>query len=137
MCIRDRVEQDAVGIDAFSDVFGRGPDGQPTGFTSNTCLGNGSGANDPVTGAFVADGVVAGDGVFCRDVGFADEIFYHTASIRYRTGDFTLIAGIDNLFDTAPPQVDGTEVLDINNTIIGAGYDYDGREFFASIQYAF
>ncbi|MEP0191662.1 MAG: TonB-dependent receptor [Erythrobacter sp.] len=131
------VEQDALGIDAFSDVFGRGPDGLPTGFTSNTCLGNGSGANDPVTGAFVPDGVVAGDGVFCRDVGFADEIFYHTASVRYRSGDFTVIAGIDNIFDTAPPQVDGGEVLSINNTIIGAGYDYDGREFFASIQYAF
>ena len=131
------VEQDALGIDEFSDVFGRGPDGQPTGFVSNTCLGNGSGTNDPVTGAFTPDGVVAGDGVFCRDVGFANEIFYHAASVRYRKGDLTLIAGVDNIFNTAPPQVDGTEVLDIANTIIGAGYDYDGREFFVSVQYAF
>ncbi len=132
-----RVEQDVVGIDEFSDVFGRGPDGQFTGFTSNTCLGNGSGSNDPVTGAFIPDGVVAGDGVFCRDVGFANEIFYHAASVRYRDGNLTVIAGVDNIFNTAPPQVDGTEVLDIANTIIGAGYDYDGREFFLSFQYAF
>lgn len=126
------VEQDPLGIDEFSDAFGFGPDGQATGVTSNTCLGGGS-----RDAAGVPDGVVPGDGVFCRDVGFADEIFYHAASVRYRNGDMTLIVGVDNIFNTAPPQVDGSEVLSIGNTIIGAGYDYDGREFFASIQYAF
>lgn len=120
------VEQDADGIDPFSDAFGNGPDGQPTGFLGDTCTGGGS-----------ANGVVPGDGVYCRDVGFADEIFYHAASIRYRTGDLTLIAGVDNIFNTAPPLVDGNEVLSISNTIIGAGYDYDGREFFASVNFAF
>ena len=126
------VEQDEDGIDPFSDAFGYGPDGTFTGFTGNTCLGGGSrDANG------VPDGIVEGDGVYCRDVGFAEEIFYHAASIRYRSGDLTFIAGIDNVFNTAPPQVDGTEVLSIGNTIIGAGYDYDGREFFASVQYAF
>jgi len=118
------VAQNADFVDEFSDAFGNGPDGMPTGFVSNTCLGGGQGA-------------VAGDGVFCRDVGFANEQFLHTVSIRYRFDGFTLIAGVDNIFDTAPPQVDGTEVLSIANTAIGNGYDYDGREFFFSVRKAF
>ncbi|MBV7259238.1 TonB-dependent receptor domain-containing protein [Erythrobacter crassostreae] len=126
------VEQDADGIDDFSDAFGFGPDGTATGFVGNTCLGGGSrDANG------VPDGIVAGDGVFCRDVGFADEIFYHTASLRYRADNFTVILGVDNIFDTSPPQVDGGEVLAIANTAIGNGYDYDGREFFGSIRFEF
>lgn len=119
------VEQDEGLRDPFGDAFGNGPDGTPTDF-SDTCLGGGS-----------ANGVVAGDGVFCRDVGFADEQFLHSASLRYRNNAMTLIVGVDNIFDTAPPLVDPSEVLSISNTIIGAGYDYDGREFFASIQYDF
>jgi len=120
------VEQDEAGIDPLSDAFGNGPDGLPAGVIGNTCLGGGS-----------ANGVVEGDGVFCRDVGFADEIFYHTASIRYRTDNITLIAGVDNIFDTAPPRVDPSEVTQIANTALGVGYDYDGTEFFASIRYNF
>lgn len=127
------VEQDVDGIDAFADVFQNGPDGgtpvQPNGDLapnqfSDSCLGGGS-------------AIVAGDGVFCRDVGFASEQFLHTASIRYRGPNFTIIAGVDNIFDTAPPLVDSTEVTSVANTAIGLGYDYDGREFFASIQYEF
>lgn len=121
------VEQDALGIDAFSDAFGNGPDGQPTGFNGDTCLGGGSVNND----------AVAGTGVFCRDVGFAEEQFLHTASLRYRHERFTLIVGVDNIFDTPPPLADGNEVTVIANTIIGAGYDYDGREFFASLNIRF
>ena len=132
------VEQLEEGIDPLSDAFGRGPDGQPTGFFGDTCLGNGSGSNDPVTGEFVPDGIVPGDGVFCRDVGFADEIFYHSASLRFRNDTMTIIVGVDNIFNTAPPLVSGGEgITQIANTAIGNGYDYDGREFFASIRYEF
>ena len=120
------VEQDADGIDAFSDAFGNGPDGLPAGVVGDTCLGGGS-----------ANGVVPGDGVFCRDVGFAEEQFLHSASIRYRFDGFTIIAGVDNIFDTPPPLVDSSEVLAIANTAIGNGYDYDGREFFLSVRKAF
>lgn len=124
------VEQDFDGIDAFADAFQNGPDGgfpvQPNGDVApnqfgSTCTGGGDG------------GAVAGDGVFCRDVGFASEQFLHTASIRYESGDWTLIAGVDNIFNTAPPLVDATEVQSVANTAIGLGYDYDGREFFFSI----
>ncbi|MEM7780120.1 MAG: TonB-dependent receptor [Pseudomonadota bacterium] len=127
------VEQDIDGIDAFADAFRNGPDGgvpvTETGLNapnqfSDTCLGAGS-------------AVVAGDGVFCRDVGFADEQFLHTASIRYRGPNFTVLVGVDNIFNTAPPQVDSTEVTSVANTAIGLGYDYDGREFFASVQFEF
>ena len=116
------VEQDADGIDEFDDAFGT----RGTGFLGDTCTGGGS-----------ANGRVAGDGVFCRDVGFADEQFLHTVSMRYRTGTWTFRAGVDNLFDTAPPLVDGNEVLAIANTAIGNGYDYDGREFFFSVEKSF
>lgn len=122
------VEQDPAGIDDFTDAFGRNPDGtiNDNGFFSDTCLGNGS-----------PNGVVAGDGNFCRDVGFAEAQFLHTVSLRYRTDTFTIIAGVDNIFNTAPPLVDSNEVLAIANTAIGSGYDYDGREIFASIRYNF
>lgn len=122
------VEQDAEGIDEFADAFGQNPDGTPNenGFFSDTCLGNGS-----------PNGVVAGDGLFCRDVGFAEAQFLHTASLRYRNDRMTLIVGVDNIFNTAPPLVDSNEVLAIANTAIGNGYDYDGREIFASIRYDF
>ncbi|MEO9463649.1 MAG: TonB-dependent receptor [Marinomonas sp.] len=126
-----KVAQDPDNVDPFSDVFGFDPDGNFVG-ASNTCLGGGSrDANG------VVDGVVAGDGVYCRDVGFAKEQFLHTVSLRYRDDNLTVIAGVDNIFNTAPPRVDSTEVFSIANTAIGNGYDYDGREFFASIQYAF
>lgn len=115
-----KVEQDSDGIDEFDDAFGS----LGTGFFSDTCTGNGT-ANVP------------GDGRFCRDVGFAKEQFLHTASIRYSADKWSLLVGVDNIFDTAPPLVDSDEVLAINNVAIGNGYDYDGREIFASFSYQF
>lgn len=124
------VQQQEDGIDEFSDAFGNGPDGLPTGFVSDTCLGNGT--TNP-------DGSVrvAGDGRFCRDVGFAGKYFTHTVSVRYRDDSWTLRAGITNLFDRNPPLVDSNEVFSIANTAIGNGYDYNGREFFMSVQKKF
>jgi iron complex outermembrane receptor protein len=124
------VQQQEDGIDPFSDAFGRGPDGLPTGFISDTCLGNGTKNTDGSVR-------VAGDGRFCRDVGFAGKYFTHTVSLRYRTDTLTLRAGVTNLFDRDPPLVDGSEVLSIANTPIGSGYDYNGREFFVAIQKKF
>ncbi|MDG6077979.1 TonB-dependent receptor [Erythrobacter litoralis] len=132
-----KTEQQADGIDDFSDAFGRGPDGQPTGFIGDTCLGNGSGINDPVTGEFIPDGVVQGDGVFCRDVGFADDYFVSTASLRFDFDQFDVRVGVSNIFNESPPLVDTNEVLGISNFPIGNGYDYDGREYFASVGFKF
>jgi iron complex outermembrane receptor protein len=125
--------EDVDAIEAFADAFQNGPDGgtpiDPAGVPrpnqfGDTCLGGG------------APGV-EGDGIFCRDLGSGEEQFLHTVSLRYRTDNWTFIAGIDNIFDTPPPQIDSSQAPAIANTVIGAGYDYDGREFFASFQYNF
>ncbi len=126
-----RVEEEAQFIDPLSDAFGYGPDGNFTGFFSDTCLGGGSRTNG------VVNGRVAGDGIYCRNVGFADDYFEHTASIRYEGDKITLTAGVTNIFDRAPPQVDSASVFAVNNVAIGNGYDLDGREFFASVRYRF
>ncbi|MBB6523536.1 TonB-dependent receptor domain-containing protein [Pseudoteredinibacter isoporae] len=102
------VEQQSEDIDAFSDVF----DTDGTGFTSDTCVG------------------VANGGTDCRDVGFADNYFKHDASFYYNGDVWTIGGGIRNVFDEAPPQVDGNEVFALNNTPIGVGYDLRGRTFF-------
>lgn len=130
-----RVEQEEGDIDPLSDAFGFGPDGEFTGFFSDTCLGFGSRTGAGAAG--VVNGIVEGDGRFCRDVGFADDYFEHTASIQYRGDRITLTAGVTNIFDRAPPQVDSNEVFSVNNVAIGNGYDLDGREYFASVRYRF
>ncbi len=131
-----KTEQQESGIDVLSDAFGRGPDGLPTGVIGDTCLGNGSGS--VVDGVFVPNGIVPGDGVFCRDIGYADDYFVHNASIRYDFNDkITLRAGVSNIFDKNPPLVDGSEVFSVNNVPIGNGYDLDGREFFGSVSVRF
>ncbi|MFL0357389.1 TonB-dependent receptor domain-containing protein [Erythrobacter sp. GH1-10] len=114
------VEQDPDGIDPFDDVFGN----LGTGFFSDTCTGAGT-AN------------VTGDGNFCRDVGFAEEWFEHTASIRWDNGTIRIIAGVTNIFDTAPPLIDTNEVFGVSNIPIGNGYNLDGREFFGQLLYRF
>jgi iron complex outermembrane receptor protein len=106
-----KVEQQADGIDPFSDVF----DTRGTGFFSDTCT----------------------NGEFCRDVGFADDYMTHTVALRYAADTWTLRAGVSNVFDKEPPLVDSNEVLAISNTPIGNGYDLDGREFFIAMNKQF
>ena len=109
-----KVEQDEDGIDEFDDAFAS------QGFEfMNTCAGPSQGD------------------VLCRDVGFAKAWDVHTASVRYQNDTMTIRAGVTNIFDKAPPQVDGSEVFAISNTAIGNGYNYDGREFFATISKKF
>ena len=120
------VSQDPDGVDLFADAFGNGPDGNPAinddgvQFFSDTCTGGGT-------------ATVPGDGNFCRDVGFADEWFEHTISLRWDNGDYRVIAGITNLFNEDPPLIDTNEVFGISNTPIGNGYDLDGREYFVQL----
>jgi iron complex outermembrane receptor protein len=122
------VAQDPDGVDVFADAFGFGPDGLPTGGQiGDTCTGGGSRTNG------VPNGIVVGDGVYCRDVGFAKEWFEHTASLRWDSGNFRVIVGVTNIFNKNPPLVDSSEVLAIANTPIGNGYNLDGREFFGQL----
>ncbi len=98
------VNQDPRAVDGLSDA---------TVF-SDTCLGP---PND----------------VLCRDYAEADNYFLHTVSVYYYGDRWTVGGGIRNAFDTKPPVVDGTEVLAINNTPIGYGYDVNGRTFFLNV----
>lgn len=101
-----KVEQDEDGIDEFDDISG----------IADTCLG-------------------PPDDVLCRDVGFGDAYWLHSASVYYYGDTWTLGAGIRNVFDEAPPLVDGTEVLSVNNVPIGYGYDLRGRTFFVNLSW--
>ncbi|AWW73922.1 TonB-dependent receptor [Erythrobacter sp. KY5] len=108
--------------DAFNNVSPNSDQGFNTAF-SPTCLGAGG-----------PNGNVAGNGQFCRPIGTAEEYFEHTASLRWDSGDYRVILGVRNLFDTAPPQVSSRSgVLEISNTPLGNGYDLNGREFFAQL----
>jgi iron complex outermembrane recepter protein len=99
-----KVRQPRANVDAFSDISG----------TSDTCLG-------PPTD------------VLCRDVGFAGDYMIHAVSLFYDQPRWSVGAGVRNLFDRSPPRVDGSEVLSLNNTPIGYGYDLNGRTFFLDL----
>ena len=93
-------------FDPFNHAFGPSPRG-------DTCLG-------------------PPDDVLCRDVAWASEYMLHRASVGYRADTWSVVAGVRNVFDEAPPLVDGSEILSVNNAPIGAGYDLDGRVFFVN-----
>ena len=122
-----RTEQQADGIDPLSDAFGNGPDGEPTGFIGDTCTGGGS-----------PSGVVAGDGVYCRDIGYAKAYTVSSASFRLDFDWWNIRLGVTNIFDKDPPLVDCNELgLCRSNTPLGNGYDLNGREYFGSVGFKF
>jgi len=97
------VNQDADGVDDYSTAFD----------ASDTC-----GVTDSFT---------------CRDYGETDNYFLHNLSMYYFGDMWTLGGGIRNVLNEKPPIVDGTEVLAVNNTPIGYGYDINGRVFFFNV----
>jgi iron complex outermembrane receptor protein len=102
------VQEDALGVDPFDDVF--------TGF-ADTCLG------------------AANGDVECRNIGYAENYFVHDASIYYSGDSWTIGGGLRNVFNEDPPLVDGAEVFSFNNVPFGAGYDVLGRTLFANVVY--
>ena len=103
------VEQDADTIDDFDDIDG----------IADTC-----------------GGPSRGD-VLCRDVGFADDYYNHSASFYYYGDVWTIGGGIRNVFNDEPPIVDPTEVFSVRNVPIGVGYDLNGRTYFLNIGASF
>ena len=76
--------------------------------------------------------------LLCKDVETAPDYWIHHASISYRADTWRGIAGVRNIFDEPPPQVDYTELWSAtNNTPRGVGYDLNGRTFFLSLRYQF
>jgi len=100
------VAQDPDGVDDFSNVIDGG---------SSTCFGPAQGDVD------------------CRDVGYADNYFQHDMSVYYRGDQWTLGAGMRNVFNEEPPQVNGNEVFARNNTPFYGGYDLFGRQIFVNV----
>lgn len=99
------VHQDPDGVDDFENVFNG---------VADTCFGPPADVN-------------------CRDYGDTDNYFLHHLSVYYYGDRWTVGGGIRNAFDQNPPVVDGTEILAVNNTPIGYGYDVQGRVFFLNV----
>lgn len=110
------VSQDPEGVDPFSDAY----DSLDTGFVGNTCAGT----------VFATD-------TLCRDVGYSDEILYHSASVRFVEDTWSVTAGVRNLTNETPSLVSPNEIFSVGNVPLGAGYDYDGRQYFATFRYQF
>ena len=104
-----RVHQDFDFVDSFGDIW------QTQGVFADTCLG-------PEYGD-----------LFCRDYGDAGSYFLNSMSLYYSADRWTAGLGVRNVFDRWPPQVDSSEVLSINNTPIGLGYDLNGRSIFLNV----
>lgn len=102
------VSQRSDFVDPFSDIY----DSQGTGFEGDTC-----------------EGPDFGDAL-CRDIGYAGDYMMHSIYARYAADTWTMGVGVRNLFDEAPPFVDGNEITAVNNAPIGSGYDLNGRVVF-------
>jgi len=65
----------------------------------------------------------------------------HSASVYYRADNWTVGAGVRNVFDEEPPRIDGYStsynIWSVSNTPIGYGYDLNGRTFFIDLQTRF
>ena len=67
-----------------------------------------------------------------------DDYFLHTASIQFNIADkYELTMGVQNLFDTKPPQISAVGFSVIGNAPLYSGYDYRGRTFFVNTGFAF
>ncbi|VXB79344.1 TonB-dependent receptor [Luteimonas sp. 9C] len=72
-----------------------------------------------------------------RDI-YAERRFYHTASVRYNQDDWSILVGIRNLQDKAPPNVStGAATRYGNVPAFATQYDYFGRTGFVRLQYKF
>lgn len=72
-----------------------------------------------------------------RDI-VADARLYHTVSVRYEQPKWSLLLGVRNLFDAAPPQVStGAATRYGNVPAFATQYDIYGRTLFAKIDYKF
>jgi iron complex outermembrane receptor protein len=75
--------------------------------------------------------------VLCRPVEKTTDYYVHTVSASYGQDNWAVTAGIRNVFDEAPPAVDGAGVTQIRNVPLGVGYDLFGRTLFASVNFTF
>lgn len=116
------VGPDVDSVNPFSNVFGTDTDGDGIAdTTSDTCGG-------PVTGD-----------VNCKNVDFAGDYFVHNVGLSYDNEDqnWGVTLAVSNLFDRDPPRADSAEVTTSANSVIGSGYDLEGRKFFIQLRKGF
>ena len=97
----------------------------------------GAGENDD-PGAFEDDGIPC-DGlpVSCRPVYYTEDYQIHTASVSWNDGKYFLQFGVENVFNTAPPEVDGAGVFSRANVPLGIGYELLGRTAYLNFSVEF
>jgi len=66
-----------------------------------------------------------------------DEYFLHSASVQYRTDDWTVTVGVRNLFNEDPDTVTTGYVSRLGNAPLYSGYDYVGRSAFINMSKSF
>jgi len=66
-----------------------------------------------------------------------DDYFLHSASVQYRTDEFTVTVGVRNLFNTDPDSVSAGVVNRLGNAPLYSGYDYVGRSAFINMSKSF
>ena len=77
------------------------------------------------------------DDLLCKDIEEAPEYWLHHVSTTYQHDTWRVIAGVRNVFDKWPPQMDPNEATTYNNTPIGAGFDLNGRTYFLGFTFNF
>ncbi|MBY9067330.1 TonB-dependent receptor [Hyphomonas sp. WL0036] len=67
-----------------------------------------------------------------------EAVWYHGASVRWQGDSWTFAAGVNNIFDEAPPQVSDIVTTSAGNTPLnGTAYDVRGRRGFVSVSKSF
>jgi iron complex outermembrane receptor protein len=61
----------------------------------------------------------------------------HDASIRYRSNDWTIIAGVQDIFDEQPPAISTGTAFSRIGTVTTGAYDIRGRRGFVEVQRRF
>jgi iron complex outermembrane receptor protein len=69
----------------------------------------------------------------------AEDRLYHNLSVFYRADEWSLLLGVNNVFDTSPPNIStGVGSTRYGNIpAFATQYDWFGRSFFARINYEF
>jgi iron complex outermembrane receptor protein len=72
-----------------------------------------------------------------RDI-IAESRLYHTVSVRYNQPKWSVLFGIQNLFDSKPPSVSsGVASVYGNVPAFATQYDLLGRSFFTRVDFKF
>jgi len=80
-------------------------------------------------------------GSLCRPTATTNNYDVHNVSITWTPSEYMegmrVIMGVNNVFDTMPTAVDGTDVFAVRNFPVGVGYDVFGRTFQFSVSKTF